>query len=299
MDPKNIIESSCLLFIFRHTSLRQIERFPLFPLSGSHSQKILHLAVHLERSVVFCGGMSEFSVVEFGTQRGENLFFLGGFPDDGLSGWSPLYEIMKQKYNIISLCLPHYSKGCKYKRWGYTFEELLTMLEITINQLSPDVPITFICHDWGAVIGLLYAQKFPQRVSRLILVDVGIRDRGISDPHQIWEIFLILLYQWWFCSAYIIAQFLGTPLGNCIFVLYMMLVTLCPFLKVCPTDTFHRPASEMTVEMCFIYFQYWKLIFQGHPIDLQMPTCPVLYLVSFFLLPLLHQPLCLSLSLSL
>jgi cis-3-alkyl-4-acyloxetan-2-one decarboxylase len=224
--------------------------------------------------------MGEYSVVEFGTQRGENLFFLGGFPDDGLSGWSPLFEILKQKYNIISLCLPQYSKGCQYKRWGYSFDELVALLEITINQLSPEVPITFICHDWGAVIGLLFAQKFPQRVSRLILVDVGIRDHGIKNIHQIWEIVLILLYQWWFCSAYIISQFFGAPLGNCIFVLYMMLVTLFPFLKVCPTDTFHRPASEMTVEMCFIYFQYWKMIFQGHPIVLQMPSCPVLYLVS-------------------
>lgn len=238
--------------------------------------------------------------------RGERLHFLGGFPDDHMSGWSPLYEIMKHKYSIISLCLPQFhqrqqQKGGNgnYKKWGYSFDELVLMLheilcrplaipsatnDLNGQQETPSSPsVTLICHDWGAVIGLLYCNKYPQNVKRLILIDVGIK--SISET-SFWETFLIILYQWWFSIAYIIGQFFGSPLGNCIFVTYMILVTIFPFLKVCPRDTFHRPASEMTIEMCYLYFHYWKLMLQGRPIQLKMPTCPVLYMVRIMPSPL-------------
>lgn len=232
--------------------------------------------------------LASFSYVEFGHHKGDHLYFLGGFPDDNISGWSPLYEILKHKYNIISICFPHYSKGCQYKKWGYTFNELITMFDDLIMQLTTTTSqtsissssggpsITLICHDWGAIIGLLYAEKYPTKVRQLILIDVGIKSRNET---KLWELFLIILYQWWYSIAYIIGQLFGVPLGNCIFVTYMIFVTLFPFLKVCPNDTFHRPASEMTIEMCYIYFHYWKSFLQGKPIEPKYPSCPILYMV--------------------
>jgi pimeloyl-ACP methyl ester carboxylesterase len=249
-----------------------------------------------------------FSVLEFGNHKGSPLYFIGGFPDDHMSGWSPLYDILKQKYSIISLCLPqfHHAQqqkgGDTYKKWGYTFQELILMLndalfppksplstsELTNDPQDPAPSITLICHDWGAFLGLLYCNKFPHNVKRLILIDVGIK--SISES-SFFEIFLIILYQWWFSIAYIIGQLFGAPLGNCVFVTYMIFVTLFPFLKVCPHDSFHRPASEMTIEMCYLYFHYWKSMLQGRPIQPKMPTCPVLYMVRHFLLhSLIHSP---------
>lgn len=223
---------------------------------------------------------SKFTITELGNQKGETLIFLNGFPDDSLSGWSPIFELLKKQYNIISICIPQFEKNSNYKPWGYNFDELIIMLDITINQITnSNESITFICHDWGAILGLLYCNKYPKKILRLILVDVGIK--GIKDSNSIYETFIILLYQWWFSIAYIISQFLGSAFGNCIFVLYMILVTALPFLKVCPYDTFHRPASEMNVEMCYIYYQFWKSFFQGKPIEPKMPDCPLLYFVSF------------------
>jgi pimeloyl-ACP methyl ester carboxylesterase len=258
--------------------------------------------------------MKQFSVLEFGNQKGDQLYFLGGFPDDHMSGWSPLYEVLKQKYSIVSLCLPQFHQppqqegGGTYKKWGYTFQELVLMLDdILFHPLksplsvaptatetadaqetvtnTPVPSITFICHDWGAVIGLLYCNKYPEKVKRLILIDVGIK--SISES-SFWEIFLIVLYQWWFSIAYIIGQFFGAPLGNCIFVTYMIFVTVFPFLRVCPHDSYHRPASEMTIEMCYLYFHYWKSMLQGRSIQPKMPTCPVLYMVRDAALPSSH-----------
>lgn len=41
-----------------------------------------------------------------GNPDGENLIFIAGFPDNELSGWAPLIDLLKHKYQIISICLP-------------------------------------------------------------------------------------------------------------------------------------------------------------------------------------------------
>ena len=41
-----------------------------------------------------------------GNPQGENLILLAGYPDDELSGWAPLIDLLKHKYQIISVCFP-------------------------------------------------------------------------------------------------------------------------------------------------------------------------------------------------
>ena len=41
-----------------------------------------------------------------GNPQGQNLVLLAGFPDDELSGWAPLIDLLKHKYQIIALCFP-------------------------------------------------------------------------------------------------------------------------------------------------------------------------------------------------
>lgn len=41
-----------------------------------------------------------------GNPQGENLILLAGYPDDELSGWAPLIDLLKHKYQIIAICFP-------------------------------------------------------------------------------------------------------------------------------------------------------------------------------------------------
>lgn len=50
-----------------------------------------------------------------GNPQGENLIFLAGFPDNELSGWAPLIDLLKHKYQIIALCFPQVCSILKIK----------------------------------------------------------------------------------------------------------------------------------------------------------------------------------------
>ena len=41
-----------------------------------------------------------------GNPQGENLILLAGYPDNELSGWAPLIDLLKHKYQIIAICFP-------------------------------------------------------------------------------------------------------------------------------------------------------------------------------------------------
>ena len=85
-----------------------------------------------------------FPAVTLGNPDGEVLVFLAGYADDNLSGFSPLFNVLKDQYFIISLCLPDYDTKQIRKPWGYNFDELLTMLHHTITELSPRKKVTMI-----------------------------------------------------------------------------------------------------------------------------------------------------------
>jgi pimeloyl-ACP methyl ester carboxylesterase len=222
--------------------------------------------------------MTKFTWIELGEPRGETLVFLGGWPDDSLSGWSPIFEILKEKYRIVSLCIPQFEANCsEVKSWGYTFHELVDMMDKTINKAGCDTPFTLVIHDWGSIIGMLYQKRFPEKVKSMILVDVGIKG---PVPESIWETVLIVLYQWWYAVSYIITQIMGAHIGKIILLGYFGLVFTLPFLKVCPYDTFHRPTNDaINPQLLHIYFRFWKDFFSGRPMKLSFPSCPIYYMV--------------------
>lgn len=222
--------------------------------------------------------MSKFTVVELGKPDGETLVFLGGWPDDALSGWSPIFNVLKNKYRIVSLCIPGFEAKCtQHKPWGYSFDELVTMLHDAIKESDCD-HYTFIVHDWGSVLGLLYQKQFPDHIKSMIVVDVGIKDP--TTPTSVWETFLILLYQWWSAFTYITTQFLGARVGQIMLLAFYGVLSILPFLKVCPHDSAHRPLEEsMDPRLLHLYYRFWRDFFTGNPPKLTFPTCPMLYMV--------------------
>lgn len=222
--------------------------------------------------------MTKFTWIELGNPKGETLVFLGGWPDDSLSAWSPIFEILKEKYRLVSLCVPQFETNCtEIKKWGYSFDELSNMMDRAIHQAGCDSPFTLIIHDWGSIIGMLYQKQFPDKVKSMILVDVGIKGPA---PETIWGTILILLYQWWYAAAYIAAQILGERIGKIVLLAYFGFVFLMPFLKVCPYDSFHRPTSEaVNPNMLHLYYRFWKDFLSGYPMSLSFPSCPIFYMV--------------------
>jgi pimeloyl-ACP methyl ester carboxylesterase len=225
--------------------------------------------------------MDEFPCITLGNPSGEVLVFLAGFPDDHVSSFGPVLDAMKKDYYIISLCHPDFETkdSNKRRRWGYDFAELMPMMHRAIRRHAGDRKVTLILHDWGSFTGLLFQNKYPEIVTRVITIDVGLTAK--LPPAS--DLFYITYYQWHFAFFYFISQIFSLELGELLFMLFLGWMRLLPFLSPVPFDVnrpSHRPAAEVTVEMCYPYYWFWRNFFRGNKIAPTFPACPVLFMVS-------------------
>jgi pimeloyl-ACP methyl ester carboxylesterase len=71
-------------------------------------------------------------------------------------------------------------------------------------------------HDWGSYVGLLFCNTYPDRVSRLVVIDVGIKEQNTVT---IYEGLVIASYQWALAMAFIVYKLLGETAGSVVFIL--------------------------------------------------------------------------------
>lgn len=222
----------------------------------------------------------------FGSKKtaSEILVFIAGFPDNFRSGWGNVLERF-EKYAIgradifgMCLCFPDFQNGVhRPKPWGYSFQEIIQLLDSTINYYVPDMSkkVTLIIHDWGSYIGIVYENMFPQRVKCVISLDVGI----LTLPRFNRTLFIILLYQLWFAIAYYISQRFSFKIGNNLFKLYFTAVPNT--VKV--ATSMPRPFKDVSVTMAYPYYHFWNsyLFHRENVFKPIFPSCPVLFMVSF------------------
>jgi pimeloyl-ACP methyl ester carboxylesterase len=218
--------------------------------------------------------------VEKGLKSGPPLLFLSGFPDNETSGWgTAVPEALGKKYRCIFMCLPGYSKNqdpASNKPWGYEQEDVLRMMNNTINTLGLRTkPFRMVAHDWGAFFALLYTTRHPADVSKLILCDVG-----MVDPFAlpVLTIPFIVFYQVYFAVIYIISQVISMKLAT---FLFWLLKSHFQWMMPTPHDRFHLPDSEITVHKCYPYYYLWRRLLTGSMLKVKFPSRPLLFLVRY------------------
>ena len=215
--------------------------------------------------------------VEAGPKNGPLVVFMAGFPDNCTSGWGDvLPQELEKTHHLLFLCLPDFQKGNKvFKPWGYSFKEIVERMHNTIQSVNKtNEKILLVGHDWGAQLSLLYENRYPQFVGKVVLLDVGL----LKPPElPIVDLLLILLYQFWFAIAYIIASSINFTLGDLYFKAYY--APFLKFLSPCPQDTLTIPFKDFNVNRCYPYYHYWKGKFTGTGTEARFPSCPLLYLV--------------------
>lgn len=157
------------------------------------------------------------------------------------------------------------------------------MLEITLNSINKSTQkYTLITHDWGAIIGYIYENRYPNKVIKMIALDIGLN----VEPR-----FRIFLYQTWYAICYIISQLFGRFIASIPFFTLLILFKIFPFLSPLGMDgdTPRRKISELHPEMCYPYYYLWKYLIENHffklltlgdiPVFWKMPSCPLLFMV--------------------
>ena len=59
------------------------------------------------------------------------------------------------------------------KDYEYTLRRRVDDLAALIEQLDVRGPITLLMHDWGGMIGMAYAARFPQKIGRLVFLNTA------------------------------------------------------------------------------------------------------------------------------
>ena len=210
-----------------------------------------------------------------GTSR-PTIVFLAGFPDDQESPWGPnLRAKIAEEYHAVCLCLPGYERNGVPRAWGYNFDELTDMLHATIEQATKrDEQIYLVGHDWGAIFAMRYQNKYPQKVKKLALLDVGMLSVHTAAPSQL---AFIMMYQVWYSICYIISQIFSKGLASILVHLFSLPIFSSLFVGVEEVKPRMRVDNNVVLR-CYVYYQMWKGILTGTMKDPKMPTCPVLFL---------------------
>ena len=77
---------------------------------------------------------------------------------------------MLERTGGIAPDLIGFGRSSKAANLDYTLDGLATFLERFLDELSLE-RITLVGHDWGAAIGLVFAQRHPGAIDRLVLCD--------------------------------------------------------------------------------------------------------------------------------
>lgn len=105
---------------------------------------------------------------------GEPLILIHGNPT-----WSFFYRnLVKGLSGQFQVIVPdHIGCGLSDKpddqHYEYTLDRRAKDLEALIDHLNIKRPLTIIAHDWGGMIGMVYAMRHPERIGRLILMNTA------------------------------------------------------------------------------------------------------------------------------
>ena len=102
-------------------------------------------------------------------QGDQVILMLHGWPDTRAL-WDDTVLALRTDHVCARLTLPSFTRGPVS---AISLDEMNQFLRRVINRISPGKPVTLMLHDWGCVFGYEFAIRHPERVARVVAVDVG------------------------------------------------------------------------------------------------------------------------------
>lgn len=194
-----------------------------------------------------------------------------------IHGWPDTHRLWDGQVAHLMAALPGQLRCVRFTLPGFDLTQpvrptgLQTMVDLfarIVDTVSPGQPVTLVLHDWGCVFGYEYLAQHPQRVARLVAVDIGDHNSGallraLSAKAKLG----VFAYQGWLAMAWLVGRWLNPGLGDRM-TRYMARLMRCPV-----------PPQAMGWQMNYPYLAQWTGAFGGYrraaPVA---PQCPTLYL---------------------
>ena len=107
--------------------------------------------------------------IQIDGQGEDTIVMLHGWPDTGAL-WARQVADLQADYRCVRLTLPGFAADEQSR--ALSMDEVVAWLDESIRFVS-DRPVILMAHDWGAVFAYAYVRAHPERVARLIGLDIG------------------------------------------------------------------------------------------------------------------------------
>lgn len=194
-------------------------------------------------------------------QGADTVVMLHGWPDTHHL-WDATVAALQGQHRCVRFTLPGFDVT-KPPR-GTRLTDMTALILKIVDAVSPGQAVTLLIHDWGCIFGSEFAMRHPDRVSRIVAVDVGDHSsKAFLSALTTKAKLQIMGYQVWLALAWKIGGALGTRMTR-----GMAQALRCK-----------SPSARITWQMNYPYAMTWFGSLGGFkaavPLSLQ---CPVLFL---------------------
>ncbi len=111
----------------------------------------------------------------------ETVVFLHGLVMDNLSSWFfTVANLAAQTRRVLLYDLRGHGMSARPKN-GYSIDQHIEDLRQLLDHVGPEEPVILVGNSFGGLLALNFADRYPARVSGLILVDAQINDQAWRD----------------------------------------------------------------------------------------------------------------------
>jgi len=140
----------------------------------------------------------------------DTLVMLHGWPDTHRV-WDRTVEALKPHFRCVRFTLPGYDLAKPAR--ATSLVQMTALIADIVDAVCPTRPVTLVLHDWGCVFGYEFATRCPERVARIVAVDIGDYNsdacvRSLSLKARA----LVFAYQFWLAVAWFVAGAAGNSM---------------------------------------------------------------------------------------
>ena len=210
-------------------------------------------------------------------QGEQTIVMLHGWPDTHRV-WDRTVQVLQGQYRCVRFTFPGFegpSVGA-----ARSLDQITALLLDIVNKASPNQPVTLLLHDWGCFFGYEFAARHPQRVARVVGLDIGdatspdfIRSLTLSQK------LMALFYQIWLAKSWVLGRFVSGAAGD-------FFTRVMARLMQCPADP-----KRIRWFMNFPYAMAWFGLGGGlRGAQRFKPHCPMLFVYGKRKPLMFHSP---------
>ena len=138
--------------------------------------------------------------IHFEGDHPQTVVMLHGWPDS-YRLWDKTVESLKDHYCCVRFTLPGFDVAAPAR--ATSLDDMCGLLRTIVDEVSPGVPVTLLLHDWGCVFGYEFAARHPDRVARIVAVDIGDHNsHALESTRSAKQRCQVFAYQIWLALAW-------------------------------------------------------------------------------------------------